>query len=124
MADEQNVTADDDFFIGEDKTFPITVYTTTAHTLAQDVSGWALSWILKRKETDADVDALLTKTTAGGGIALTTPGSGLVTVTVLDTDTDSFQPGAYHHELKRTDAGFETVLTFGRVSLKRGIHRT
>lgn len=124
MADEQHVAESDDFFIGEDKTLPFTIYTTPAHTATQNITGWALSWLLKRKESDADAAAVLTKTTAGGGIALTTPASGLATVTIEDIDTDALQPGTYHHELKRTDAGSETILSFGRIVLRRSLHRS
>ena len=45
-------------------------------------------------------------------------------MTVLDTDTDAIAPGLYHYELKRTDAGFETPLALGTLTLKRGVHRT
>jgi hypothetical protein len=122
MADEQNIS--DNWFIGEDKILPITVYRDAAHSATQDITGWTLSWMLKRRSSDADASALLTKTTTTGGTVLTTPLSGLCTVTIADTDTDALNPGSYHHELKRTDAGFETVLTHGTVLLKRALHRT
>lgn len=125
-----NIDAADGWYLGEDKSLRITVYTSTATAdtieagtaTAENITGWALSWMLKRKLSDADVDAALTKTTVSG-IALTTPASGLCTVTVADTDTDALSPGTYVHELKRTDAGNEAVLVQGTVELLRAVHR-
>lgn len=122
MAIEQHVTADDQWFLGEDKSLVITVYQSDG-TTPQDITGWALSWRLKRKLSDADASALLTKTTSSG-IALTTAASGVCTVTIADTDTDDIAPDTYQHELKRTDAGQETVLLYGDCTLKRGVHRS
>ena len=119
---EFNIDADQDFFVGEDKAIQVTVYQSDDVT-AQDITGWSLSWMLKRKLSDADDAALLTKTTSSG-IALTTPASGVCTVSVADTDTDGLAPGLYYHELKRMDAGFETVLSQGRCQLRRGVHRS
>lgn len=121
----------DDLPIGTDFSYPYHIYTSSAQTTSLDITGFALSWMLKRKLTDADAAASLTKTTANGGIAIAgafnaTPGSNLqrATVTVLDTNTDSLAPGIYHWELKRTDAGLETRLAYGRVELVRGVHRS
>lgn len=120
MAIERNITADDDWFKGEDKQLVYTIYQSDG-TTAQDVTGWSLSWRLKRRKTDADAATLLTKTTSSG-IALTTPASGIVTVSIADTDTDGISAGIAYHELKRTDAGAETVLTFGSAYLRDGVH--
>jgi hypothetical protein len=131
MAVERNITEEDDWFVGEDKTFPSTIYQSdyavnplngaVTGTL-QDITGWTLSWLVKRKASDLDAAALITKTTTSG-IALTTPASGLCTITVADTDTDSIPAGTYHHELKRMDSGFESVLIQGRVVLRGAVHR-
>jgi hypothetical protein len=119
------------YFTGEDKSLAFTVYepgTSQAAAEAgsgtpQNISGWTLSWMVKRFKTDADADALVTKTT-GDGIMLTTPASGLCTVTVEDSDIDALQAGAtYYHELKRTNAGFETVLSQGLFVLSQAVHR-
>lgn len=116
MADEQHITSDSEFFLGEDKTLTFTV-------TGQNITGWSLSWMLKRKASDTDALAKITKTTADG-IALTTPLSGICTVSVADTDTDSLRADIYWHELKRTDAGFETVLTYGTCELVQSVHRS
>jgi hypothetical protein len=117
-----NIDEDDDFFVGEDKSLIVTVYQQDKRTL-QNITSWSLSWMLKEHLSDADNVALLTKTTSSG-ITLTTPTSGVCTVSIADTDTDSIVPGRYYHELKRTDAGNETVLSHGRCVLRRGVHRS
>lgn len=123
MATETHITSEDGWFTGEDKSLVFTITTTDGGSVAQDITGWALSWTLKRAATDADVDAVLTKTTAAG-IALTTPASGICTVSVADTDTDGVVPRLYYHELKRTDAGSETILAYGRAELRRALHKS
>ena len=110
----------DVLYLGEDKALIYTVYQND-ETTVQDITGFALSWLLKRDPDDAG--ALITKTT-GSGINLTTPASGICTVTVLDTDTDGLDAGDYWHELKRTDANSETILSQRRIRLRRSLHRS
>lgn len=121
MAIRDDITKDDDFYTGEDKTLTVTVYEADG-TTPQNITGWSLSYRWKRSLSDPDSDAVLTKTTSSG-ITLTTPASGVCTVTIADTDTDSLEARTYYHELKRTDAGSETVLTTGSVLLQQAIHR-
>lgn len=123
MATQANIGTNDDFFTGEDKSLVFTVTQADGST-PQNITGWTLSWMLKRNLGDADAAALITKTTAGGAIALTTPLSGICTVTIEDVDTDALTPGTYRHELKRTNAGTETVLSYGTCVLKQAVHRT
>lgn len=111
MATQTDIAASEHWFLGEDKTLQFTVVDSVG--AAQNITGWALEWVLRRGE---GLTALLTKTT-GAGITLTTPASGICTVTIADTDTDDFEPGGYWHTLRRTDAGTETVLAFGNVVL-------
>ena len=85
----------------------------------QDITGWTLSWMLKRKATDADASALVTK-----AATLTTPASGICTVALTDDDTSALLAGnLYRHELKRTNTGLETVLSYGKVNIKQAVHR-
>lgn len=121
MANIEDIATSDGWYLDEDKGLVITVYQSDG-TTPQSISGWSLSWMLKRRLTDADASAILTKTTASG-IALTTPASGICTVTIADTDTTSIASGDYYHELKRTDAGYESVLVTGKAVLLRGVHR-
>ena len=131
MAIEAAITGADEFYVGEHKPLTFTVYgpdATDAQIAAgtatpQDISGWALSWRLKRSVDDPDTRTIATKTT-GAGIVLTTPASGLCTVTVTAADTLRLPAGQYVHELKRTDSGFEAVLAHGPVTLLQGAHRS
>lgn len=120
----------DDIFLGTDfeRVFHIK---NDDESASINILGWALSWMVKRHKDQADNAALLTKTTAGGAIVIAgtfnaTPSVNTqrATLTVPDDDTDTEVPeGTYHWELKRTDAGFETVLAYGTLECVQGVHR-
>ena len=135
MSIESSITAEEEFFIGEDKFLSYTV-TEDDEVTPQDVTGWALSWYLKKRATDADADAKLTKTTVSGitisGVYNADPALNTqrVVVAIADTDTgaagspaEALPAGSYRMELKRTDAGSETVLSFGQCVLRQALHR-
>lgn len=113
--------------IGEDLTFPYTILNAT-ETTAIDITGWALSWMVKRAAADPDGAAILTKTTSAGivisGVFNAAPATNtqVATVTVADTDTEPLSPGPYVYELKRTDAGAETTLAYGTLTLLQRVH--
>ena len=123
MARLQNLGDSAEWFVGEDKAIPFEIYTDDEVTI-QDVTGFTMRWVLrKRKDDDA---ILLDKTTAGATITITgsynadpDTNTQRVNVIIADTDTEHFQPGRYYHTLKRTDAGFATVLSYGDVYLKK-----
>lgn len=121
MAKTVNIGHNDEFFTGEDKTVRFTVAQADDVT-PQDITGWTLSWMVKRKPTDVDASAVITKTTASG-IQLTTPEQGICTVSVTDDDTTTLKAGLYYHELKRTNPGVETVLSQGTVTLRQSFHK-
>jgi hypothetical protein len=121
MAIRDDITADDDLYTGEDKSLVFTLYQSDG-TTPQNITGWALAYAWKKALSDPDSAAVLTKTT-GSGITLTTPVAGICTITIADTDTDALAARTYVHELKRTDAGSETVLTTGTVVLQQAVHR-
>lgn len=131
MSREATLDLSADFFTGEDKSLEFTVYApgqsaaaiTAGTGTKQDISDWALSWMVKRHRTDADADAIVTKTTADGGIDLTTPASGVCTVILEAEDLVAIiGERGYHHELKRTDDGFRTVLASGQFRLRQAVH--
>jgi hypothetical protein len=102
----------------------------SAQTTAIDITGWALSWMLKRRASDLDVAAVLTKTTSGGGITVTglfneSPAANAqrARVSISDEDTGTLAPNVYISELKRLDAGFETILASGLLELSYAVHR-
>src|SRR6185369_17246673 len=95
-----------ELFQGEDRRFVFSILN-TAETTAIDIAGWTLSWMVKRYNGDADLSALVSKTTSAGIVisgtfnASPTVNTQIATVTVDDTDTLSVAEGVYGHELKR-----------------------
>lgn len=115
-------------FLGEDHQFVFTILN-DAETAVVDISGWNISWMVKRRKTDLDAAALLTKTVGAGivisGIFNAAPAvnTQVATVTVADTDTTSITEGLVYYELKRTDNNSETVLAYGTLELLRAVHQ-
>jgi len=124
-------------FTGEDKSVRFTIYqsgTTRAQiaagtALIQDTASFALSWTVKKKATDDR--AVIQKTTAAGGIAIVgvynadpAINTQYPVATVTDDDLDGVIGGVlYRHELKRMDAGSETVLSYGDCVFGQAVHR-
>lgn len=114
--------------VGENRQYTYTIKN-GAQTAVVDITGWTLSWMVKKRVTDTDANAILTKTTTAGGIAI----SGIfnadpllntqkATVSIADTDTNGKTPGEYAVELKRMDVGAKTPLAEGRLRLLKGVH--
>jgi hypothetical protein len=126
MAENSPITADAEWFIGADHQMvfgPVL----DGDNVPVDITGWSLSWMLKRRLNDLDALALLTKTPAitGSYNVVAASNTQRAVVTIADTDTDAFVARVdYRHELKRMDAGSEQVLAYGTAVLKRGVHRT
>lgn len=97
-----------------------------AETAAVDITGWTLSWKVKRSVSHADSETVLSKTATVSGTFNSDPAVNTqrATVTIDDTDTDGLTAKTYRYELKRTDAGQETVLAYGALELKQPVHRT
>src|SRR4051812_1684726 len=96
------------WYLGEDKVIELTV--TDAAGAAVNITGWSLSFMVKRHREDADVDALITKTT-DDDIALTDPTHGEAEATVEKAAlADVVSGSTYFREWKRTDSGFNAVL--------------
>lgn len=121
MALKFDIEGADRLFTNSDKLIQFQVKQSD-ETTAQNISGWALSWMLKRRLRDADDDALIVKTTGDGDITITSGAGGLCQLTVTDEDTTSIKAGLYYHELKRTDVGAETPLCSGIVVLRQSGH--
>lgn len=114
MSIEQNFGTDDTdtLHVGEDKTLRFIIYEADCTTV-QDITGMAVEFVIR--EHDESPIALLTKTTGGGTISLTTPTSGILDVALFDTDTELWKPKVYRYAVRRTDAGSETVWTRGDI---------
>ncbi len=137
MAREYNFEKTANIFVGEDKQVKFPVYdddSSEAVKPALDVSGFAMTWILRKSDTAAD--ALLTKATGGQGITVTgtfdadpSVNTQRVVVALADTDTADntgavlIKPGKYRYSLKRTDADSETILAFGNFVLREATAR-
>lgn len=124
MAKETGTT----LFLGTDHQYVFHIKNLAEDT-SIDIGGWALSWMVKLATSDADAAALVTKTGSSGiaiaGTFNSAPSTNAqrATVTVEDTDTATLTAGVRVWELKRTDAGYETVLAYGPITFRRGVHR-
>lgn len=121
MALKFNIDESDRFFTNADKIIVFQVKQVDEVT-AQAIGGWALSWMLKRRATDADASALITKTTGAGTVTITDGPNGVCQIAVTDENTAAITAGFYVHELKRTDVGSETPLCEGTVVLRQSKH--
>lgn len=103
------IKTDISFHRGEDVTLSVTVP-------GEVVTGWGLGFALARGygETTA-----FTKTTGGHGISIT--GVTTFEIAIDDVDTDVLDSGGYVWDVKRTDAGQEAVLAYGKLSLKPNV---
>ena len=127
MATHRDITRKDQVFIDTDRILRYTVWkgNPTAAQIAanqavpENVTGWALSWVL----SEVGGAALVSKSTSAG---ITITGSynvdpllhtQRVDVLLEDADTVALARGTYIYKLKRTDAGEETVLAFGTLEL-------
>ena len=57
-------------------------------------------YMIKSNREDLDSSALVTKTMTGGHIAVDTPSSGSLQITVNSTDTEDIDPGTYYHAVE------------------------
>lgn len=116
--------------LGMDVSYSTTVYTSTALTTCADITGWTLSFLVKRAATDADAAAVVTKTTTSGititGSHHTNPNSNTqrATIAIADVDTDALAAGTYVWELKRTNAGSESRIAYGVLVFEQTLHRS
>ena len=118
MAIRFDIGKDQHFYIGEDTVITFDVVEDDEIT-PQNMAGWGLTWEMKALPSTPSASAVITKT-VGSGIAI---GNGSATddratVTIDDDDTEGLTPGVYYHQLRRTDAGTEVILTVGDALLR------
>jgi hypothetical protein len=75
-----------------------------------NITGWTLAAAVA-----TSVTAPVIFTVAG---AITDAANGVFTITLTDTETDLLDPGRYVYDIKRTNAGSETVLTYGKLTVR------
>src|SRR3990170_2481179 len=95
---------DIEFTKGEDVTLQLTVK--DAAGVVVNVTGWAASFGV----------GALTKT----GSVVDGP-NGRIDITLLDDDTNTLTVGSFPYDVKRTDAGFETVLAYGTLRVLQNV---
>lgn len=109
------------FFTGEDKELEFEAFQEDGKT-PDDVSLYALEWVMRKKVTDPDPPSL--RKTSGAGITVTGTynvdpnlNTQRIIVTIAADDTAALPPYEYQHSLKRTDSGSRTILAFGQCVL-------
>lgn len=102
--DQQDVTV----YLGDDSI--LTVAVTNESGQALDVTGASFAWLIAQY---AGMPALVSKSTASGGISVTAPTTGQVQITVTHADTSSLGAGVFWHQLVMTDSSGDvsTVMT-------------
>jgi len=84
----------------------------------QNLTGFTLEWVLRERPGGAV--ALITKLSSDvTQLEITDAANGICVVKLLDTDTEALAPGTYSYALRRTNAGFETVLAAGDAVLQQ-----
>lgn len=118
-----DATSEEGLYVGADHSVVMTVYSNSAKTTIQDISGWTIVLDIRKKDTTAS--ALLSVTGTVSGTFNATPASNTqkVTFTLADTDLaatvftgDEFE-GRY--SVWRTDAGSEQPLRYGDITITR-----
>ncbi len=116
---DPDIEYSDRFFTASD--FPFEVQVLDVDGDPENITGWAMSWVMKKKATMADANAAIKKVTANAGITISNAAEGICLVHVLAEDS-AVTNGTYVHELKRTDAGSQRVLVRGLAVLRKGTH--
>lgn len=111
VAIKQTITV----FYGEDIAVDDTIYDVNGCT--EDISGWAIAFAVTETDDPSD-GVLISKTTASGGVTLSNPTVGILTITLDSDDTSLLDPGRYFFTVARTDNGAYTVLTYGPYVVK------
>jgi len=113
MSTLANITLSDGFFRAEDKAIVFTILQADG-TTAQNITGWTMTFRVASTQYGA---AVITKVPT-----LTTPLSGICTVTLASADTSALtQDGTdttYYYDLRRTDSGSRTELAYGELVVR------
>jgi hypothetical protein len=102
-------------FLGEDQTWTDVIYQADGAT-PQNITGWNdIVFVLHVNQNDGM--PLFTKT-VGGGIVLTDPTHGGLTIAINAADTAGLNPGVYWYYIAPTLAGRNAVCSWGQLILK------
>jgi hypothetical protein len=119
VAVEQRISADDGWFVGEDKVLRFTVDGDT-----DGIAGWGLGFRLYAARSKDDDPPRLEILSGGGAIVATeaTPTHpAIVTVTVTGEQTQTTGAGQFQFVLSRTDLGARNVLSFGAAAIQSAV---
>lgn len=83
----------------------------------RDITGWAISFTVA---TALGAAASITKT-VGAGITITDGPSGIITITLAKSDTQSLTAGGYVWDVTRTDSGSRVCLARGELLLEQEV---
>lgn len=89
--------------------FDIVVPVTDRAGAAVSLTGFTAEW--RMGLITANGGTLKVRKTSTGGQIVIDGSGGILTITVLGTDTRSLKPGKYFHEVKVTDTGDDDVIT-------------
>jgi len=103
-------TAAFEFVKGEDAQIDWTIYTTSAETTAQDVTGWTFEMVIKRQSSDTGSTQVTTSTNIVSATA------GTVSTTIASSVMDDLE-GDYQFDFWRTNSGASTCLCMGTFSV-------
>lgn len=104
------------FIQGQDVDLEITVK--DADGVVVDLTGGSVRFVMARSPSSSTIDVDSDASPQTATAVLTTPASGLITVTLTDTVTDGLA-GDYYYECKYTSGGgLETVVTRGWISVE------
>ncbi len=101
-----NLSGANTIYRAEKIAITFTIYGASSTSTPLDISGWTTAFAVKTAAESTET--LITK--AG---SLVTPTSGILSVTLNSTDTNSLPPAEYAHDLWRTDVGSEGLLSIG-----------
>lgn len=128
MATEVQIGGSDDdrVFIGTDFTRDIAVPdidTDPTGATAKEVTGWAVTLDVRRTHSSDDIVYAKALTIVGVFNSVAASNTQRLRWTAVDTEltTDVFGPngGTFYYSVKRTDAGLEAVLQFGKMIVQR-----
>ena len=136
MAHERHFSKTDDLFVGDDIALEFEVFGDDlvvddegeyVSGTPVDITGWALAFAVRRSDTSSGSPVLSKATGSGITIvgtydAVHEDNTQRARVAIADTDTFDgdvlVTPGTYRYSLKRTDAGAEKTLAYGKFVLR------
>jgi hypothetical protein len=83
-------------------------------TTPVNITGWTITFTLKRKSTDTA--ALLTVTGA-----VVSGSAGTYTISLTHAQTAALYAGTYTYDIQRTDAGSEAVISIGTFTVSQEV---